>query len=285
MIHVPIVDTTNPSQQIEATHHSFDAPAGYWKKEPICLDHIKLTIFLEGDFSIFINDRRYRPIYGDICFLPPTQIHCGHVDSQSHLDYFQLDIGMQAHDHITDGSALLSRLIENTYHNGHFLRPHNEDDNRIIKLCHRLEHAVKKENKPLAFAYTIEILSLINQIHANSKDMPQIALSQTTTAIIHYIEEHYQERITIAQLSDMLDISATYLSLLFKKEVGLGIHAYLTEYRIMRSLSFLKDRSVADTCFLCGFCDSSHFISAFKKRFDCTPATYKKQRMLTEYTQ
>lgn len=280
MIHVPIVDTANPSYQIEVTHHKFDAPVGYWNKVAICPDHIKLNIFLEGDFSIFIGDKRYRPVYGDICFLPPAQIHCGQVDSPSHLDYFQLDIGMQALDHVTGGPTLLSQLVKNSRNNRHFLRPQNEDENRIIKLCHRLENAVRKENRALAFAYTIEILSLINQIYANIKDIPLVTLSKTTTAIIHYIEEHYPEKITVTQLSEMLGISATYLSLLFKKEVGLGIHAYLTEYRIMRSISLLKDHSVADTCYLCGFCDSSHFIAAFKKRIHCTPAAYKKQLVL-----
>ncbi len=277
MIHQPIIDTDNPSQQIEVTHHNQDAPAGLWHKTEICLNHIKINVFIEGDFSVFVNDKSYRPIYGDICFLPPAQIHYGQIEKPTHLDYFELDIGTQALDHVSGGAQLLARLIKNSHNNRYFLRPKKEDENQVIKLCYLLENAVKQENKPLAFAYTVEILSLIDLIYANSKDIPYNALSKHTTAVIRYIEAHYNEKITIAQLSDMLGVSSTYLSLIFKKETGLGIHQYLTEYRIMKSTVLLKDHSVVDVCFLCGFCDSSHFISAFKKRFGYTPTSYKKR--------
>ena len=76
MKHVPIVNTENRFKQIEVTHHNHDAEKGYWRKHIICRDNIKINYFIEGDFSIFVNDACYRPICGDICFLPPAQIHC-----------------------------------------------------------------------------------------------------------------------------------------------------------------------------------------------------------------
>lgn len=277
MIHQPIIDTDNPSRQIDVTHHNQDAPAGLWHKTEICLSHIKINVFIEGDFSVFVNDKSYSPIYGDICFLPPAQIHYGQIEKPTHLDYFELNIGTNALDHVSGGTALLERLIKNSCHNQYFLRPKSEDENRAIKLCYHLENAVKQQNKPLAFAYTLQILSLIDSIYANSSDIPYNALSKHTTAIIHYIKDHYHEKITIAQLSELLGISSTYLSLMFKKETGLSIHQYLTEYRIMKATVLLKDHSVVDVCYLCGFCDSSHFIAAFKKHFGYTPASYKRR--------
>jgi len=59
--------------------------------------------------------------------------------------------------------------------------------------------------------------------------------------------------------------------------VGVGIHAYLMEYRMIQAVNLLKTHSVAEVCYMCGFCDSSHFIAAFKKRFDCTPMVYKRK--------
>ena len=279
MIHVPIIETDNPTRQIEVTHHRFDAPRGYWNKVAICPDHIKINVFVKGDFSIFVNDTRYQPVYGDICFLPPAQLHCGHVDSKTHLDYFQLDIGMHALDRVNGGAALLAGLIANSRDNRHFLRPHREDEDAVMALCHRLEAAVTNRQMPLAFAYVIEILTHIERIYAGSSDMPTIALSDTSTAVIRYIEAHFNEKITIEQMAESLGLSATYLSVRFKKEVGMGIHAYLNEYRVMRAIALLRTHTVAETCFACGFCDSSHFIATFKRRFGCTPAVYQKTRL------
>ncbi|MBR6793427.1 MAG: helix-turn-helix transcriptional regulator [Clostridia bacterium] len=276
MNHIPIIDTELSSRQIEVTHHNYDAPKGHWNKTKICRDNIKINFFIEGDFSVFINDTRYRPVCGDICFLPPARIHCGQVESQTHLDYFQLDIGVQALDCISGGGDLLAELI--TCSNGRFfIHPNPEEERRILKLCYHLESAVTQNNKPLAFAYTVEILALIKYSYTYSDNTSCVALSETTTAIIDYIKEHYYEKITASLLSDLLGFSTTYLSATFKKEIGMSIHAYLTEYRVMRSAALLKDHSIADTCYLCGFYDSSHFIAAFKKRFNCTPAVYKRQ--------
>lgn len=277
MNHIPIVDTDDPFRQIEITHHNYDAPKGHWSKAKICRDNIKINFFIEGDFSVFINDTRYRPIRGDICFLPPTQIHCGQVESQTHLDYFQFDIGVQALDCISGGSKLLAELISSSNQGRYFLHPKREDEQRIGKLCYRLESAVTQNDKTLAFAYIIEILALIKHSYTNNNDIPYVTLSETSTAIVDYIKEHYCEKITTSQLSDMLGFSTTHLSSTFKKEIGMSIHTYLTEYRVMRSVAFLKDHSIADTCYLCGFYDSSHYIAAFKKRLNCTPAVYKKQ--------
>lgn len=276
MNHISIINTENPFRQIEVTHHNYDAPKGHWKKTRHCRDNIKINFFMEGDISIFINDTCYRPVCGDICFIPPAQIHSGLVESQTHLDYFQLDIGVQALDSLLGGSELLQELIRCS--NGHFfIHPKNEENGRISRLLYSAEAAIAQGDKVSAFAYTIEILNLIKKSYGESKDFASVPLSKTTKAVIDYIKAHYQEKITTARLSEQLGFSATYLAAVFKKEIGMSIHSYLTEYRVTRSAEYLRDHSIADTCYLCGFYDSSHYIAAFKKRFNCTPAVYKKQ--------
>ncbi len=276
MNHIAIVDTENPHQQIEVTHHDYDAEKGHWRKRDICRNNIKINFFMEGDFSVFIKDVRYRPVFGDICVLPPRQIHCGLVESQTHLDYFQLDLGIRAFDCIPGGSALLAELLSCSGDNRFFLRARSEDAQRIKKMCDRLETAVTNNNNALAFAYVIEIIACIKEVYGYSDGISDVALSETTKAVVNYIKKHYGEKITIAQLSGMLGFSAAYLSSLFKKEIGMSIHDYLTEYRVMQSVEYLKAHSIADTCYFCGFYDASHYISIFKKYFGCTPAAYKK---------
>lgn len=276
MNHISIMNTENPFQQIEVTHHDYDARKGHWNKTRICRDNIKINFFIGGDISVFINDTCYRPACGDICVLPPAQIHCGLVESESHLDYFQLDVGVRAFDHICGGKELLAGLISGI-DGRFFLRPESKENGQLSQLFYSLESLVMQNNKVLAFAYTIEILQLIQKCYGHSSGISSVALSKTTKRVIDHLKAHYQEKITVSQLSEMFGSSAAHLSAVFKKEIGMSIHTYLTEYRVMRSAEYLKDHSIADTCYLCGFYDSSHFIAAFKKRFNCTPAVYKKQ--------
>jgi hypothetical protein len=50
MRHIPILDTTNVHGQLEFTHINEAADVDTWKQGcTICLDHIKINIFMEGD--------------------------------------------------------------------------------------------------------------------------------------------------------------------------------------------------------------------------------------------
>ena len=277
MYHIPIINTTDSTRQIEFTHHDFIAPAHHWNKAEICLDHIKINFFIEGDFYVFVNNNCYSPLYGDIHILPPAQIHCGNILKSNHINYYQLDIGIHAFSQLSGGDELLKQLIQHGFEQQNTLRPQKDEIQSMARLFQQLEHAVNQKNYPLSFALTIEIVCLIIQISKKTSHTPHSILSKTTSDIIHYIEQHYGEKIHLQDLANLHNVSTTYLSQLFKKEVGFGIHAYLTEYRIMQATYFLQTHSVAETCYLCGFCDSSHFIAAFKKRFDMTPANYKKK--------
>jgi AraC-like DNA-binding protein len=56
----------------------------------------------------------------------------------------------------------------------------------------------------------------------------------------------------------------------------MGIHEYLNRYRVFKSTAHLTDHSVAEVAYMCGFSDSSHFITVFKKHMGTTPTGYKK---------
>lgn len=280
MYHVPIVDTEIPAYQIEFCHIDADAHAGTWKKEHIiCSDNIKLNFFMKGEFSVIVDDRCYRPVYGDICLLPPFQMHYGQILKPTHTDYYQLDIGMKALDSITGGRELLQKLTQDAKEKGVFLRPSNPSASYIMSLFQKLENAIRDGLKPLAYAYVLEILSEISKSSDCRTPISHFVLSRLTTGTIKYIETYYDKELKIEELSRTFAVSPSYLSRLFKKEVGLGIHEYLRKYRVLQASYLLGKYPVSEVCYFCGFSDCSHFISVFKAYFDCTPGEYKKRTM------
>ena len=280
MYHVPIINTANPAYQIEFCHINEDAPAGTWKKEHIiCLDNIKINFFMKGEFSVVVNDQCYRPVYGDICILPPFQMHYGQILKPTHNDYYQLDIGIKALDCITDGQQLLQKLMQDAKEKGVFLRPSKTNASNILLLCNKLETAIRDNLKPMAYAYVLEILSEISKSCDYRTPVSTFVLSKLTTDTIKYVEEHFDKDIKIEDLSQTFAVSTSYLSRHFKKEVGIGIHEYLRKYRTLQASYLLREHSVSEVCYMCGFSDCSHFISVFKTYFDCTPNEYRKRTM------
>lgn len=97
--------------------------------------------------------------------------------------------------------------------------------------------------------------------------------------IMTYINEHFSEDISVADLAAKAGLSHYYFIRSFKKETGFTPHEYLLNTRIATARYLLKntDLSVKDICFHTGFTGESIFCSAFKQRMGMTPTQYREQ--------
>ncbi len=278
MRHVPIQNNESGDAMILFSHFQHEAPRGLWKKENvICLDNIKINVFLEGEFTVFSDNRNHRPLYGDVCLLPPRKLHCGQVSKPTYVNYYQLDVGIHALDAIPDGSRLIAELIAQGEGGDSFFRPAEGDKSALLRLCEQTERAVKEKAMPLAFAGCVALLSMLCRLYRAERGDTALFLSPYTQSTIQYIEAAYADKLTVSALAKRVAISDSLLSRYFKRDVGMSIHEYVNHYRVLKAMELLSSHSVADTCYACGFCDSSHFISVFKRYTNMTPRQYKKR--------
>ena len=277
MNHFPIQKTVSKDSILNFSHFVMDAPAGTWKKEHVIMcDGFKINVFVEGSFSVFSDGVLHRPAYGDICVLPPMKMHYGQITEPMHINYYQLDVGPNAFSAVPDGDRLIGRLLEVMADNDSFLRPDAGNRDTVLKLCREIEGAILKDEVFLAYAKVVELLSLFSTLYLRPMKVTGVAYSLRTAETIRYIEANYAENISVKQLSAALGVSTSFLSRIFKKEIGVTIHEYLNQYRIAQSIPLLKNHSVTEVGYLCGFCDNSHFISVFKRYMGTTPMQYAR---------
>lgn len=276
MIHIPLIETSSLDRMMEFTHYGQPAPAGTWKKENIISrSNLKINIFVSGDFSVFVDEKSHRPIYGDLCLLPPYKLHYGQMLRDTYMDYYQLDLGMLALEAIPGGTALLEQIARCGEAES-FLRPGEGDIREVMQLCKQLQEAVQGKAWPLAFAKTVELLSLLSGIYQKGGRVSAFSLCPHTQQALKYLEANFSEPITISALTQITGVSASYLSRVFRQDTGVGIHEYLTQYRVTQATALLRSHSVSEVAYLCGFSDCSHFIAVFKKQLGCTPKAYKQ---------
>lgn len=69
-----------------------------------------------------------------------------------------------------------------------------------------------------------------------------------------------------------------YLSKLFKKSVGTGYKEYviLTHLNAAERLMMTSAKPIREVAMQCGFNDSNHFSSVFKKAYGISPSKYKQ---------
>lgn len=104
-------------------------------------------------------------------------------------------------------------------------------------------------------------------------------VSRYVVLAIDYIRMHVQEPITVEQVAHELSVNSSYLSKLFKQEMGKSISEYIRDSKIEiaeHMLRHLDDTSLQIANYL-GFSSQSHFIQVFRKQTGMTPEEYRKK--------
>lgn len=98
--------------------------------------------------------------------------------------------------------------------------------------------------------------------------------------ILLYIGKNYAKELTVQELAEEFQINDSYLSTLFKKEVGINLSNYLQKYRIYRAMELLKntDLRINEVAYKVGFQNPCYFTEQFKKVFNTTPSEIRKSQ-------
>ena len=94
-----------------------------------------------------------------------------------------------------------------------------------------------------------------------------------------YIEQHYKEKLTLSELAQAEELTAAYMSRIFRELFHMSFQEYLNLLRLERALPLLRDANVylVDVCMECGFSDTRYLNSVCQKVFGCSATEYRKQ--------
>jgi AraC family transcriptional regulator, transcriptional activator for feuABC-ybbA operon len=96
--------------------------------------------------------------------------------------------------------------------------------------------------------------------------------------IREYMDQHYNEPLSIRQLAQMANISPKYFVDLFKKTYGQSAMDYLTDLRINRAKRYLAESGerLRDIAAKVGYSDEFYFSRKFKKEVGVSPSDFAK---------
>ncbi len=112
-------------------------------------------------------------------------------------------------------------------------------------------------------------------------DVYRNARSRSTQEIVRvqrYIEEHYDQDLSLKTLAEVACVSPHYFSAYFKAETGQNYKAYLTRVRMERAMelvinSDLKTYEIAERV---GYNNVRRFVDAFRAAYGMSPLDYRK---------
>ncbi len=97
---------------------------------------------------------------------------------------------------------------------------------------------------------------------------------------ISYLRENLGGRLSLEDLAQHVGLSRSYLSTIFKSELGLTFTDYLNRMRVEKSRELLLNPALtlADIASLVGYSDQSYFTKKFVQLTGQSPGQYRKKR-------
>ena len=111
------------------------------------------------------------------------------------------------------------------------------------------------------------------QLHQIEKEKYSVIIHEAS----RYVEDHYQEEITVKIISAQLFITPNYFSQVFKAKKGMNFTEYLNDFRIEKSKKLLRniELRVYEVAELVGYQNYKYFSKIFRMHTGFSPKEYR----------
>lgn len=125
---------------------------------------------------------------------------------------------------------------------------------------------------------TIRLLVQMARARAGEHALrPQAERQELLDALLVYIENHLQDRITLADTARRFLVSESSVNQLFRKRMKVSFYRFVTQRRLIAAKVLLQDGLPAEQISArVGFGDYSSFYRAFKREYGISPAEYRR---------
>jgi AraC-like DNA-binding protein len=156
------------------------------------------------------------------------------------------------------------------------------------KISEEVKPKILKLSKIDSIDYFLELISILQDL-ATSRNQRMLSSytsnnknfenSDKTRVIYEYVQENYQDKISLAEISKLVNMSPVSFNRFIKKRTGKTFIEYVNDTRIGYAARWLieKDLSIAEIAFKCGFNNIANFNRVFKKSKSCTPSQYREE--------
>ncbi|MCJ7835296.1 AraC family transcriptional regulator [Cuneatibacter sp. NSJ-177] len=247
-----------------------------WKANVHMHDNeVELHLVKQGSTTVTIHNQSFTVTAGDILAISPGFLHMVESDAPVYLytcRFRQSPFAPGNEDVVIrpDVSPVMSSGKYYTF---------------ILKLMEAMveiaQHGIA-QNADICNMLGGALWNIFRQIFSTSQiafSLPKKSLSQD---ILHYINSHYDQDVTLASLSQAFFVSSSHISSEFKKEFHISPINYLINRRICEAKWYLinTQQPVHEIAQRVGYGNCYHFSKLFTKRSGVSPEKFREMHRI-----
>lgn len=242
-------------------------------------DFYEIFFLTDGHVIFHIEGREYEAERGDIILIPPG---VAHSETPGEIyERIMLRLNPWYLNRISSKQTKLTHCFISAQKRGYIIQVNPYLRNRLkTLLCDIwLETKENRFGKDILIEAELKkLLIILERCHSErvctgrqvGRDM-----EDTLDQMIHYIDLHYTEAVTLNMLCERFYISKFYLERSFEHITGKSVYQYILEKRMLMAKQLLLfGERPTDIYALCGFTHYSNFYRAFKKYYGLPPGRF-----------
>lgn len=249
-------------------------------------DYYEFYFFIEGDISMQVGRDVYPIRFGDAMLIPPGIPHRALIHNpQIPYRRFVFWISKEFYEHLGQLSPCYTYAIDHAQKNTKYICHLDQISlNLLQSKMLRLLEEMQSDHFGKELQITLYVNDFILSINRLVYDLlePKQGTSDASlyTNLVEYIEEHLEEELSLEKLSEEFFVSKYHIAHVFKDNMGLSIHQYITKKRLALCQEAIRAHmNITDVYQAYGFGDYSSFYRAFKKEYGISPKEYRDMQM------
>lgn len=257
-----------PFKLLYITHSTYDKG---WHSTSHTHHFTELFYIVKGKGSFQLTTHDIPVIKNDLVIINPHVEHTETSNEDDPLEYIAL------------GLEGVSFTLPDEDQSPIGLFTYQDDQRDVLFYLQKLLDEVNKQAEDYASIcrniIEILIVKLRRAKEMTVKTNEPKKLSQSVALVKYYIDQNYQDPLTLDTLASVGNINKYYLAHIFKEEVGSSPIDYLIQVRMKEAKTFLEstDYTIAEISEFSGFSSPSFFSQAFKRETKETPSSYRKK--------
>ena len=260
---------------------TYPAVTAHWHKEA------EFTMITDGNCTYQIQLCPCPVNAGDLIFVPPLVLHSIHSNTDPamtsetfvfHMNYLGMgNADICAVKYLTPLAMqkIIPPYIIKKEH------PVYADALSIFHKISQLYHA-----KPIGYELRIkslllELIALLLPFCQEDSAFSQLSNEHTSKlkAVLEFIEQHYADPLSVADLASVCCFSEYHFMRFFKKYMGESAMEYVRNVRLAKAAELFEQdaQSSLEVSLSCGFNNLSYFHREFKEKYGMTPGTFQRK--------
>ena len=249
---------------------------------------VELTIVLEGEILYQVGERTWHLGSGQGLFCNSNALHTGRMAGAGDCRYISITFNTKVL-YGYSASLLYTKYIHPVLRDTSVpafpLRQDGGWQQEVLKRLAEIWDVYQAKGETMEMEIQLDLMAIWLEIYRHGSQRENMAKTELDRnqerirAILRFIQEHYEEKITLDQIAAQVNICKSECCRFFKKYMHVTMFDYLLAYRIDQSLPWLAqgDREITEVAGRCGFANPCYYTRVFKRMKGCTPMEYRRR--------